>query len=251
MTVDLSGKTALVTGGAIGIGRGIALRLAQAGADIALTHRSHDGDAVAAEIRQLGRKADSYPLDATNDADVEHVIGRAVDSLGGRIDILINNAGGLLARVPLAEMSSEHWHNVINLNLTSAFACTRAVLPHMPDGGRIVNISSLAAHTGGGPGSGAYAAAKAGMNGLTRGLAKELGPRGITVNAIAPGTILDTPFHETFTPKAAQEASIAATPLLRAGVPDDVAGAVLYLASELGAFCTGAVLDLNGGSYFH
>ena len=147
-------------------------------------------------------------------------------------------------------MSYGHWDHVLELNLTSVFSCTRVALPYIPEGGRIVNISSLAAHNGGGQGSAAYSAAKAGVNGFTRSLAKELGPRRITVNAISPGLILDTPFHQTFTPEADQQLAIKATPLGRAGKPSDVAGAVLFLVSESGSFCTGVVIDLNGGTYF-
>ena len=250
MRIDLNGKAALVTGGATGIGRGVALALAQAGADVALTYRSHDGAQVAKEIGALGRRSAAYALDATDSAQIDHVVERAAADLDRPVDILVNNAGGLIARTPIAEMTDEHWHQVIDVNLFSAFAVSRAALRTMPDGGRIINISSLAGRNGGGRGAAAYAASKAGMHGLTRGLAKEVGPRGITVNAVAPGLILDTPFHEEFTPPEEQQAGIDSTPLRRAGFPPDVAGAVLYLASDLGSFCTGAVIDLNGGTYF-
>lgn len=250
MRIDLAGRKALVTGGAIGIGRGIAVALAEAGADVAVTYHRHDPAEAVAEIEKRGRQGRAYHLDATDSAAVREVVDTTARDLDGRIDILVNNAGGLIARMQIADMPDEHWHKVLDVNLSSAFYCTRAVLPHMGDGGRIVNISSLAGRHGGGPGAAAYGAAKAGMHGLTRGLAKELGPRGITVNAIAPGLILDTPFHEAFTPKPDQEATIASTPVRRAGFPADVAGAVLYLVSELGSFCTGTVVDLNGGVYF-
>ncbi len=250
MKLDLSGRSALVTGGATGIGRGVALALAEAGADVALTYRSHDGAAVAKEIAALGRRSAAYELDASDSGQVDTVVDAAAGEFDGKLDILVNNAGGMIGRQPVADMSDEHWHTVIDVNLFSAFACSRAALRHLPDGGRIVNISSLAGRNGGGPGAAAYGAAKAGMHGLTRGLAKEVGPRGITVNAVAPGLILDTPFHEAFTPPEQQQATIDSTPLRRAGFPDDVAGAVLYLVSDLGAFCTGAVIDLNGGTYF-
>lgn len=249
MQIDLRGKAALVTGGGTGIGKAAALALAQAGADVALTYHSHDGEEVAETIRSQGRKARAFKLDAADSAAVDAVVDGAAAELG-RLDIVVNNAGGLIARKTTEEMSDAHWHQVINLNLSSVFYVCRAALRHLPDGGRIVTVSSLAAHNGGGAGAGVYAAAKAGIHGFSRALAKELGPRGITVNIIAPGLILDTPFHETFTPKAAQEAAIAATPLRRAGTPKDIAGGVLYFASDLGAFCTGEVLDLNGGSYF-
>jgi 3-oxoacyl-[acyl-carrier protein] reductase len=121
----------------------------------------------------------------------------------------------------------------------------------MAEGGRIVNISSLAAHNGGGAGAAAYAAAKAGVEGFTRALAKELGPRGIAVSAVAPGLILETPFHERFTPEADQQATIAATPLRRAGTPADVAATTLYLASDAGGFASGTVVAVNGAAAFH
>jgi 3-oxoacyl-[acyl-carrier protein] reductase len=249
--IDLSGKTALVTGGGVGIGRAVAIALGRAGADVALTFHTHDGETVADAIRQSGRRAVAFKLDVTNRAEVDSVVEQAAAALDGRIDILINNAGGLIATVAVAEMEDAHWNRVIELNLTSVFRCTQAALRHMGDGGRIVNISSLAARNGGAPGGAAYATAKAGVHGLTRGLAKELGVRGITVNAIAPGMILDTPFHETFTPLENQRATVAAIPVRRAGTPADCAGAVLYLVSDLAGFSNGAVVDLNGGIYFN
>lgn len=250
MPICLTNQTCLVTGGATGIGQSIAKQLAAEGADVALTYFKHDGESVVAEIQEAGHDAYAYELDATDPVQVDDVVAKAAARLGGRIDILVNNAGGLIARRHVTDMSDEHWAQVLDVNLTSAFRCTRAALRHMPTGGRIVNITSLAAHNGGGSGSTAYAAAKAGLDGFTRGLAKELGPRGITVNAVAPGLILDTPFHATFTPEQDQRTTINATALQRAGHPDDVAGAVSFLVSDLGSFCTGATIDLNGGSYF-
>jgi 3-oxoacyl-[acyl-carrier protein] reductase len=250
ISIDLAGRTALVTGGGIGIGKSIALMLAEAGADVAVTYQSNDGEKVAETIRQLGRQSAAYRLDAASSAEVNHAVTEAASALGGRIDILVNNAGGLIATREVAAMDDELWHRVIDVNLSSAFYCSRAVLPHMPDGGRIVCVSSLAARNGGAPGSIAYATAKAGLLGFVRGLAKEVGPQGITVNAIAPGLILDTPFHATFTSEERQKATIAATPLRRPGYPVDCAGAVLYLVSDLASFATGAIVDLNGGTYF-
>jgi 3-oxoacyl-[acyl-carrier protein] reductase len=251
MNIDLSGKTALVTGGNTGIGRAIALALAQAGADVALTYFSNPGEQTAAAIRALGRRSLALRMDATDSAEVNRVIPELARALGGHIDILVNNAGYMVGRVPVAEMSDEHWHNVIDVNLNSAFYCSRAVLPYMRSAwGRIVNMSSLAARNGGGPGAVAYAAAKAGLLGLTRGLAKELASQGITVNAVAPGLILETPFHETFNTEEGRQAAIAGIPLKRGGVPGDVAGAVLFLASDLAAFITGEITEINGGAWF-
>jgi 3-oxoacyl-[acyl-carrier protein] reductase len=249
MSAELTGRRALVTGAGTGIGRAIAVALARSGADVAITYRTHDAAPVVAEIEALGRAAVALLLDATDSTDVHDVVRRAAVALGGGIDVLVNNAGGLVGRVPVAAMSDEHWHAVLDVNLTSMFYVTRAVLEHMPDGGRIISISSQAGQNGGGPGAVAYAAAKAGMDGMTRGLAKELGSRRITVNSIAPGFIGETPFQDTFTPADAQRAAIAGIPVGRAGVPDDVAAAALYLASGSAGFTTGAVIDVNGGAW--
>ena len=251
MNISLTGKTALVTGGNTGIGRAIALALAQAGADVVLTYFSNPGEQTVTAIRALGRKSLALRMDATDSREVNRVVPELARALDGHIDILINNAGHLVGRVPVTEMSDEHWHRVINVNLSSAFYCTRAALPYMHTGwGRIVNMSSLAARNGGGPGAVVYGAAKAGLLGFTRGLAKELAPRGITVNAVAPGLILETPFHDTFTTEEGRQAAIATIPLKRGGVPDDVAGTVLFLVSDLAGFITGEVTEINGGAWF-
>lgn len=250
MHTDLTGKTALVTGGNVGIGRAIALALAERGAEVAITYYSN-ADKAHETQRALPRSAPCLQLDATKSAEVNRVFGEVAQVFGGHIDILVNNAGHLIARVPIAEMSDEHWHRVMDVNLSSMFYCVRAVIPLMKHGwGRIVNMSSLAARDGGGLGAAAYAASKAGVATLTRGLAKELGPKGITVNAVAPGLILDTPFHPKFTPPEAQQAIIARLPVGRAGFPADVASAVAYLASEQAGFLTGVVMDINGGIWF-
>ncbi|OGO35478.1 MAG: oxidoreductase [Chloroflexi bacterium RBG_16_56_8] len=250
MEINLKGKTALVTGGNIGIGRAISLALARSGADVAITYFDHDEEA-AKTIRAMGCNCPYLRLDATDSAEVNQVLRQAAEELGGHIDILVNNAGHLVGRVSVAEMSDEHWHRVINVNLTTAFYCSRAVIPFMRTGwGRIVNTSSLAARDGGGPGAVAYSAAKAGIAGFTRGLAKELAPRGITVNALAPGLIQGTPFHNTFTRPEVQQAIVSKIPLGRGGTPDDVAGAVLYLVSDLASFVTGEIMEINGGVWF-
>jgi 3-oxoacyl-[acyl-carrier protein] reductase len=251
MSASLSGKIAFVTGGAIGIGREIALELARSGANVAVTWFSHEqeGQTIVAEIERLGRRCLGFRLDATKSADVTAAIDRIATEFGG-LDILVNNSGGLLARQEIAGMSDEHWHNVLAVNLDSTFYCCRAAAAHLRNNGRIINIASLAGHNGGGNGSAAYAASKSAMFGLTRGLAKELARRGITVNALAPGLILDTPFHENFTPKEAQNATIAGIPMGRAGYPPDVASAALWLCSEGASWITGEIININGGQYF-
>jgi 3-oxoacyl-[acyl-carrier protein] reductase len=251
MTIDLIGRTALVTGGNTGIGRAIARTLAKAGADVAITYFSNADEQTVAEIRGMGRTAAAAQLDATDSAAVNRVVPELARALGGHIDILVNNAGHLIGRMAVAEMTDEHWHNVLDVNLSSAFYCARAALPFMNTGwGRIVQMSSLAGRNGGGTGAVAYGAAKAGLFGFTRGLAKEVAAQGITVNAVAPGLILDTPFHEKFTPPESQQATIASLPVKRAGLPDDVAGAVLFLVSDMAGFITGEVTEINGGAWF-
>ena len=251
MSDVLSGKVAFVTGGAIGIGREIALQLARSGADVALSWHSHEkeGKAVVAEIEKLGRRALGFALDATKSEAVTAAVDKVAATLGG-LDFLVNNSGGLLARQTIADMSDEHWRKVMAVNLDSMFYCCRAAAKHLRKDGRIINVASLAGHTGGGNGSTAYAASKAAMFGFTRGLAKEVAPHGITVNALAPGLILDTPFHETFTPKDAQDSAIAGIPMGRAGFPPDVASAAEWLCTPGAGWITGEVININGGQYY-
>ena len=246
MKLDLTGKTAVITGGNIGIGKAFSLALARCGVKVVATYFTSEFE----EFAEEGQTIYGIPLDATDSEQVNDVMAQAAEKLGGKIDILINNAGGLLGRVKIPDMSDEHFHAVMDVNFSSTFYCTRAVLPYMPDGGSIVNLSSLAAHDGGGNGSVIYSASKAAVIGFTRGMAKELGPRKITVNALAPGFIANTTFHNTFTPTAVQEAIVGKTPIQRAGTPDDVANAALYLVSEMGSFITGELMEINGGLYF-
>ena len=247
----LAGKTALVTGGGIGIGRQIVADLAREGVQVAFTYLTHPPEPEFLETLAATNAppALSIQLDVTDEAAVVDGVADITGRLGG-LDILINNAGGLLARVPLAEMSTEHWRNVMAVNLDSTFVVTREAIKAMNPGGRIVNISSIAGQNGGSVGSGAYAAAKAGIFGFTRSLAKELAPRQITVNALTPGLILDTPFHETFSSPEKQQATISGIPLGRAGYPGDVSGPVLWLCSAESAFVTGTIIDINGGANF-
>lgn len=245
----LTGRRVIVTGGGVGIGLGIVRHFAAAGARVALTTHSRSADEVVQTLSSDGFEVYGARLDATDSAAVDSVIDELVSRLGG-LDVLVNNAGGLIGRHTIAETSDEHWARVWHVNVSSTFYVSRAALRHLGDGGRVINISSLAGENGGGNGSGPYATSKAAVDGFTRALAKEVAAEGITVNSIAPGLILDTPFHETFTPKAAQEQTIAGIPVGRPGYPADVAAAVEYFAREDSGFVTGTVLDVNGGVHF-
>lgn len=249
MTGSLEGRRVLVTGGGVGIGLGIVRRLSAAGAAVAFTVHSRSAAEVVDRLAAEGVSAIGVRLDATDSAQTDRAVAEIADRLGG-LDVVVNNAGGIVGRHTIADTSDEHWATVWNVNVTSTFYVTRAALRRLGQGGRVVNISSLAGSNGGGNGSAPYATAKAAIDGFTRALAKEVAPLGITVNAIAPGLILDTPFHATFTPQADQEKQIAGIPVGRPGYPADVSAAVEFFASADSSFVTGVVLDLNGGVYF-
>jgi len=169
----------------------------------------------------------------------------------GRIDILVNNAGGLLGRHGVADMPEAFFHDVMNVNVLTTFLCCQAAAPGMiaRHSGAIVNLTSLAAHNGGGPGASAYAAAKAAVLALTKAYAKELAPHGIRVNAVSPGLIGGTPFHKTFTAPEAFAAAVKTIPLGRAGTPEDVANVITFLAGDGAAYLAGETIETNGGMY--
>ena len=245
----LAEKVAVVTGGGRDIGRACAVRLAAAGASVAINYHSSVEGAQSAVTEITGSGGDAIALqgDMTVGADVAALMDEAARSFGGRIDVLVHVTGGLVARRTVPEMDIGHWHRVMDLNATSFLRAVKSVLPHM-ETGAIVGLGSQAARDGGGPGAVAYGAAKGAVMTMTRGLAKELGPR-IRVNSVCPGMI-DTGFHDTFTKPEVREKVAAATPLRREGTSEDVANLVAYLASDEAAFVTGANFDINGGTVF-
>jgi 3-oxoacyl-[acyl-carrier protein] reductase len=246
----LTGKVALVTGAEVGIGRATAMALARNGADVAVHYFSDEAGAIdaAREIKALGRHAAVFQGDLTKSADVARVVDGA-NARFGHIDILVNNAGGLLGRHALVDMPEAFFHAVIDVNVLTTFLCCKAVAPGMivRKQGAIVNLTSLAAHNGGGPGASVYAAAKAAVLTLTKAYAKELAPYGIRVNAVSPGLIGGTPFHNTFTSPEGFAAAVKTIPLGRAGEPDDVAKVIAFLAGDDGGFLAGETIEINGG----
>ncbi|MCK0127361.1 glucose 1-dehydrogenase [Erythrobacter sp. F6033] len=247
--MKFAGKVAVVTGGSRDIGRAICVKLASEGANVVVNYNSNeaDADATLAAIEAAGGgKGIKVKADVTKSADVAALVAATREAFGDSIDILVNNAGGLVARKTLSEMDEEFFNFVMQLNVTSTFMATQAVAPHMGEGSAIVNLASLAGRDGGGGGASAYATSKGAVMTFTRAMAKELGPKGIRVNALCPGMIA-TAFHDKFTPDAARENVANSTPLKRQGRAEETADAVAYLASDEASFINGANVDINGG----
>ena len=247
----MKGKIAIITGGARDIGRQASLKLAAAGAKVCINYNSNkdQADETIKMIRDAGGEAIAVQGDMTKTADVKKVVKACVAAYGNIIHVLVNVAGGLMGRKLLADLDEEFFDAVIAVNLKSAYLVTREVVPFMSEGGAIVNFSSQAARDGGGFGGVAYAASKGGILSLTRGLAKELGPKGIRVNCVSPGMI-NTTFHNTFTKPEVRTNVAAATPLRREGEAGEIGDLVLYLASDASSFINGESVEINGGSYF-
>lgn len=246
-----NGKTAIVTGGSRDIGRAISVKLAAEGANVVVNYCNNkdDGDATIAEIEAAGGKALLVQGDMTKQADVTNLVDQARSSFGDVIDIVVNVTGGMVERKTLDQMDEEFFNYVMQLNATSTFLVTKATVPHMPEGSAIVNLASQAGRDGGGPGASAYATSKGAVMTFTRGMAKELGPKGIRVNSLCPGMIATT-FHDKFTKDAVRENVANATPLRRQGRAEETADAVAYLASDEASFITGTNIDINGGLLF-
>ena len=245
---DLSNDVAVITGAGRGIGEGIACMLADAGAAVVCAaRRTNEVERVAAGIRSRGGRAIAVATDVTDNDAVEALALAAVDEFG-HLDIWINNAGGSPVQAPLTELDRDEWDATMRLNLTAVWVCTNTAARHMADGGRVVNISSRAAVTTM-PGSGHYAAAKAGVNSLTQTFAKELGPR-IRVNCIMPGAvpteIMMTALHLADSDLPGLERRLR-LPMRRLGTPEDLGAAVLYFVSPASSWVTGQILAVDGG----
>ena len=249
MDLTLHGKRALVTGGSRGIGRAITLAMAGAGATVVACHRrdSEHAASLARELKELGSASSGgghavVRADVTDPADVAHLIQTCRATLGG-LDVLVNNAG-VDGEQPFDELPLPEWHRVLDADLTSLFLVTQAASPLLSAGASVVNLGAAIA-TRGRAGRTHHTAAKAGVVGLTRSLAKELGPRGVRVNTVAPGVIDTDP--DGGPPPQVREMLARFTALGRLGRPDDVVGAVCFLASDLAGYVTGTTLTVDGG----
>jgi 3-oxoacyl-[acyl-carrier protein] reductase len=252
MASDLKGKAVLITGASTGIGAAAARAFAQHGSRVAVHYNAsrEAAEKVAADVHSLGGEAVLVGGDVTRSADVKRIVAETLAALG-RIDVLINNAGGLVARTRIEEYSEEFLHQVITLNVIQVAMFMHEVIPIMrrQKNGSVINVSSIAARHGGGAGAIIYAGAKGFISTATHGWAKEVVGDGIRVNAISPG-VITTPFHERYTTAEQLKAMQATIPMNRLGTADECAGTFVYLASdELSGYVTGQVIEVNGGQY--
>lgn len=249
--MELQGKVAIVTGGARDIGRQISLKLAKSGARVAINYfdNPQDAEETLSMVKNAGGEAIMVQGDMTREEDALRLVEETCKAFGDRVDILVNVAGGLVARKTLEEIDIEFWDFLMNVNAKTVLLAMKAAVPKMTQGGSVINFSSQAARDGGGPGASVYATAKGAVTTFTRSMAKELGPKNIRVNAICPGMIA-TSFHDRFTKDQVRANVAAGTPLRREGQATEVADLVAYLASEESSFITGTNIDINGGLYF-
>jgi 3-oxoacyl-[acyl-carrier protein] reductase len=246
---DLAGNVALVTGASTGIGAATATMLADLGARVSIAYHNNQQGAEEARdhIVSSGGEAVAIRCDVRRPAEIRALIDQTASELGP-IDILVNNAGSLIGRLALREITDEHLDAVYALNLKSAVLASQGVAASMVERGRgaIVNVVSIAGHTGGGPGAGPYAAAKAALTCYTKSMARELAPHGVRVNGVAPG-VIDTPFHEVFSTPEMLRTFVSTIPLGRLGTPTECATAIAFLASPAASYITGETIEVNGG----
>ena len=244
--MNFNGQTALITGAGRGIGKTIAVKLAESGLDIAIADMNPVSDEVLREIEEYGTKCLAFQLDVTDVESVDSVVKKIIDETGG-IHILVNNAGITQDNL-FMRMKAEQWSQVIDVNLNGVFHVTKAVIRTMvkQHSGRIINISSVVGFSGN-PGQVNYSSTKSGLIGFTKSLSREVGTRGITVNAVAPGFI-NTAMTQALN-ESQQQAILSQIPLGRMGEAEDIANAVAFLASEEASYITGTVLHVNGGMY--
>ena len=253
MLNDLKDKVVLITGSSPGIGAAAAVAFGKLGARVAVHYNSSQGPAeeVLGRVKATGAQAILLKGDVLESAQCQRLVDETVKAFG-RIDILINNAGALVQRVPIEEITDELFDNVVYLNVRSAMMCTAAAVAAMRQqgqGGVVINVTSVAARHGGGAGASLYAGSKGFVSTMTRGLAKELVKDNIRVNAVAPG-VITTPFHERFSTPQMLEGFRATIPMNRLGKAEECAGAFVYLASEqMSGYVTGQIIEVNGGQY--
>lgn len=245
------GKVAIVTGGARDLGRAVSVKLAQEGAKVCVNYFGSEENAqeTLRIIKENGGTAIAVKGDMTKAADVKNLFAKTAEAFGPVVHVLVNVVGGIVGRKAITEQGEEWYDLLMDINMRSVFLCTREVVPMMTEGGAIVNFSSQAARDGGGPGASMYATAKAAVLCHTRAMAKELGPKGIRVNALTPGMI-NTSFHDRFTKPEARQNLHNTAPLRREGEAYEVADLVCYLASEESSYITGTGIDINGGCLF-
>jgi 3-oxoacyl-[acyl-carrier protein] reductase len=252
MLDDIKGKRVLVTGSSTGMGAAVARAFAKHGARVIVHYNSSakEADAVVDAIKAEGGEAYALQADVSKTASATKLIADTVEKLGG-LDVLINNAGAMIKRAPLAEIDDELYDRVLDTNIRSVVMTSKAAQPYLREanGGVIINMSSIAARNGGGPGAGLYAGAKAFVLNITRNMAKELAPDNIRVNGVSPGVIM-TPFHERFSSPEWIEAQRKTIPMGRIGASEDAAGVFLFLASNaMSGYINGQTIELNGGQY--
>nr|WP_136251041.1 SDR family oxidoreductase [Ningiella ruwaisensis] len=247
--MSLKNRVAIVAGGGRDIGAACAFELAAQGASVVITYHSsaNGAQSVVDKIQSNGGNAIALQADLTKPEDIELTLSNTLKEFE-KIDVLVHVSGGLIARKKVVESELEHWREVMDVNLTSLFLMSRAVIPHLSKGGTIVTFSSQAARDGGGPGAVAYATSKGAVTTFTRALAKELGPD-IRVNSVCPGMI-KTKFHDDFTKDEVRHSVAQATVLKREGLAEEVAKVVAFLASEDSSYMTGTNVDINGGLVF-